>query len=443
MTRYVILFAGGKWLLRVQILELALPANFDKEQSANVNSIVDKNSTDSNDARNHSAFSAVGMVLSGYKPGFELIAGMQPNAIERFVVLYVRGSPRLLLPPARPVMRSAIMSFLGNRRFASLVPRFVQVASWAGGPLSCVSTEVSLMSQAGVPSPLRQFISNVLGRNDFQIALRMSFGRPNAKTVAMAISDAGEALCFAKLGSEAMTNDLVAHESAILEQFENTDIPVIMPRRLYSGTWAGGQNVLITAPLQLEPLNRDARIAHQAADAFAAQTLVTSSALRESEYWLQIIECVEKLYDSGNGSDAIPTIVVKIEQVWGGCHFDFCASHGDWTRANLGMVEGRVAALDWERCTELAPRGIDIAHFTLSEDSSRSFNRSLDIERVAENVRQYLTSAGQLPDNAEPLVMLAMLQMVIRFKSAQHVGLRTADSKFGTALQAGLQQWAV
>ncbi len=443
MTRYVTLFTGSKWLLRVQILELASPANFDKEPSVKVNFIVDKNLTESNDARKNSAFSAVAMVLSGYKPGFELIAGSHPNAVERFVVLYVRGSPRLLLPPAGPVMRTAIMSFLGNRRFANLVPRFVQAASWAGGPLACVSANVSLMSQAGASSPLRELISNVLGRNDFQIALRLSFGRPNAKTVAMVISDAGEALCFAKFGSEAMTNDLVAHESAILEQFENTDMPVIMPRRLYSGTWAGGHNVLITAPLQLEPLKSDARIAHQAADAFAFRNLVTSSALRESTYWLQIIKRVGKLCDSGNGSDAILTTVARIEQAWGDCHFDFGASHGDWTRANLGIVEGRVAALDWERCTKLAPRGIDIAHFTISENSSRSFNRSLDIERVAENVRQYLNSAGLLPDDAESLVMLALLQMVIRFKSAQNVGLRSADLKFGSALQAGLQKWAV
>ena len=63
----------------------------------------------------------------------------------------------------------------------------------------------------------------------------------------MAISDAGEALCYAKLGSEAMTGDLVAHEGEILEQFEDIDMPLIIPPRLYSGTWADGQNVLITA----------------------------------------------------------------------------------------------------------------------------------------------------------------------------------------------------
>ena len=81
------------------------------------------------------------------------------------------------------------------------------------------------------------------GHNDFQIAMRLSFGRPNAKMVAVAISSEGEVLCFAKFGSEAMTNGLVAHESAILEQFEGVDMPLIIPSRLFSGAWVGGHNV--------------------------------------------------------------------------------------------------------------------------------------------------------------------------------------------------------
>lgn len=379
------------------------------------------------------------MILSGYTPGFELIGGAAPNAIERFVVLCVRGSPRLLLPPTKPAMSTAIKSFLGSRRGASLVPPLVQVASRIGGPLAYISSEVSLTSEAGVASPLRELISSVLGRNDFQIALRLSFGRPNAKMVAMAISDTGEALCFAKFGSEAMTNDLVAHESAILKEFEGSDIPVMMPRLLYSGTWADGHNVLITAPLQLETLARDACVVHQAADAFSGHNLVTNSNLSDSEYWRQIVENAGKLEDKGN--ESLLVTVAKIEQVWGDRNFDFGASHGDWTRANLGMVAGQVAALDWERYTKLAPRGIDIAHFAISENSSRPFSKSVDIERVALNVRQYLNSTDLPAGNAESLVMLALLEMVVRFKSAQNVGLRSTDLKFGSALKACLEKW--
>lgn len=405
---------------------------------------AEKNLINSDNSKNSAAFASVAKVLSGYQPGFDLTGEASPDAIERFVVLCVRGSPRLLLPPSPPLMRAAIKSFLGNRRFlAALVAPFIQGACWIGGPLSYLSTPVSLTSTDGKSSPLRELLANALGHNDFQIAMRLSFGRPNAKMVAMAISSEGEVLCFAKFGSEAMTNDLVAHESAILEQFEGVDMPLIIPGRLFSGAWVGGHNVLITAPLQMEPLEPDASSAHQAADAFASLNAVTTSALKDSAYWQQIGERVAQLEDSGNGKEPLSTTVARIEQAWGDSIFDFGASHGDWSRANLGLVDGRVAALDWERCTELSPRGIDIAHFAICEITARAFKKSFDIEHVAKSVRQYLHAAGQPPEKAEALLMFAMLEMVIRFKSAQNVGLRSADSKFRPALQAGLKKWAV
>jgi hypothetical protein len=238
-----------------------------------------------------------------------------------------------------------------------------------------------------------------------------------------------------------MTNDLVAHESAVLKDFEGADMPVVIPRRLYSGVLADGHNILITSPLKLEPLTSDALSAHQAADAFALKNLVTNSALGDSAYWRNTVECVEKFGVYGNNDEILLSTIAKTERSWGASNFDFCASHGDWTRANLGMVNGCVAALDWERCTKLAPRGIDIAHFAISENSSGFFRKPLDIERVADSVRQYLKVTGLSSNNAEPLIVLALLEMVIRFRSAQSVGLKSADSKFRPALQAALQQW--
>jgi len=379
------------------------------------------------------------MVLGGYQTGFELVRGTKPDAIENFTMICSGGVPRVLLPPAQPMMQTAMASFICGQHLAALMSPCVKIASWAGGPFSRISSNVSLMSQTGQPSPLRQLISNVIGRDDFQIALRISFGRPNAKTVAMAISDAGEALCYVKLGSEAMTSDLVAHEGAILERFEGTEMPVIMPPRLYSGTWADGQSVLITAPLKLEPLKRDSSVAHSAADALALQTLGASSALVDSAYWHRIVEFAREYDDS----ESLQTAVAEIERIWGASDFDFCASHGDWTRANLGMVDGRLAALDWERCTELAPRGIDIAHFALCEKTAHPFTKSINIDRVLEKVRQYLQSADLLPNNAEALTLFALLEMVIRFKSAENAGLNSTDLKFGPALEEGVRKWAL
>ncbi len=380
------------------------------------------------------------MVLGGYQTGFELVKGIQPEAIENFTMICSRGAPRMLLPPAQPMMQTAMASFLSGRRLTSLVPPLAQMASRIGGPLSRISSNVSLLSKTGGSSPLRQLISKVLERNDFQIALRVSFGRPNGKTVAMAISNAGEVLCYVKLGSEAMTSDLVAHEGAMLEQFEGTEMPVILPQLLYSGTWADGHSVLITAPIKLTPLKQDASIAHIAAAALASQGGGRSSALVDSEYWRRIVNIVGEYDDS----EILRTTVTEIERIWGTKEFEFGVSHGDWTRANVGMIDGRVAALDWERCVDLAPKGIDIAHFAICENPPYRLTkaRSINVDRVAEKVKQYFQSAELHSETTEAIIVFALLEMVIRFKSAKDAGLRSTDSKFGPALQEGVRKWA-
>jgi len=395
--------------------------------------------TNYKNTKDENVLSNVAMVLGGYQTGYELVTGAKAEAIERFTMISSRSGLRVLLPPPLPVMQTALVNFLGGKRIAGLMAPCVQIATHVGGPFSRFSSNVSLMSQNGNPSPLREFIAGVIGRNDFQLALRVSIGRPNGKTVAMAISDAGEPLCYVKLGSEAMTSDLVAHEGAILKEFDTAKMPVVVPQLLYSGTWAESQNVLITAPLHLTPLKRDARNVHIAANALASQNTVARSALVDSAYWQHIVKVVGDYDDS----ELLASSVAEIERIWGTSEFDFGVSHGDWTRANVGMVDGRVAALDWERCAKSMPKGIDIAHFALCEKPALKFTRSksINIDRIREKVRQYLESAGLSSDNAEILILFALLEMVMRFKTAKNAGLQTTDFKFGPALKEGLRKW--
>lgn len=381
-------------------------------------------------------------ILGGYASGFELLEGRHDDAVDRFVAIYVRGTPRLLLPTEKPLMRAAVSHFLGNRRFAGMLPGVLRATSWLSGSLSTRSIEVSLISRETTPSPLRRLIADALGRDDFQMALRLSYGRPNAKTVAMAVSEAGEPLCFAKFGSESMTNDLVAHESAVLESYEGCDLPVVLPRRLFSGTWAGGHNALITAPLSFRPLGSDTRLANRAADELCTRLFVTRAKLVDSDYWKGMQAYADQHPERDCGGEPLGNIVAAISRNWGAHEFDFGASHGDWTRANIGTVGDRVAAFDWERATSLAPRGIDVAHFSIFEHSFRMFNKSLDIEHARSSVRTYLTEAGMPPGNAEPLVVLALLQMVTRFTSAGSAGIRASDKKFGSSLRTALQTWS-
>ncbi len=388
--------------------------------------------------------SSVGLVLSGYTGGFKLVEGVHEDALERFYLLGKKNSPRLLLPVSKPLLGPATKGFLAGRRRAVLLPFFVRTSIRIGGPFAQYCREYSLVSKEQSVSPIRQLLSSVLQRNDFQIALRFSFGRPNGKTVAMAISNAGEILCYAKIGSEPVTSSLVSHESLILKKFENTDLPVIVPRHLYSGTWKTGHDVLVTEPIELKPLPTDASCAHKASYALTCTSPTQTCHLNKSLYWADLIKRVEEASKTHDESRELMNIALSdIDRKWGRCSTTFGISHGDWTRANTGLVNGRVAGVDWERCLQLAPQGIDIAHFAISENTTRSMSRDIDLDQVLAKAHEHLSTAGVSADIDQCLILLALLEMVIRFKSAGRAGIRSKDSKFEVALQSALSQWAV
>lgn len=389
-------------------------------------------------SRSDAAIAGVERVLGGRDSTCRLVAGHARDAIEEFVVFPARGIPRLLLPMSRLPLRASIDEFLGKRRWSGLALALTSATTIAGLTHTGVSRKLSLLAD-NKSEVLRELFSHVLGRDDFHLALRLSFGRPNAKTVIAVISDIGETLCFAKVGGEQMTDDLVKHEHTMLQTLSNVDLPVICPRVLYFGAWGGSGHILITAPLKLNPLPSNARDAHRAADTLATAYPVDTSELRSSGYWEHVNARLDACEAIGAEAARCRDMVNKIGDVWGSETLDFGFSHGDWSRANVGLVAERVAAIDWERCSHFFPRGIDTAHFAIFDLSRR---RRLDIGHILNATRRHLATANRPIAHAEALVVLDLLEMSIRILMAQAAGLRVDDSKFELALALALRSWA-
>ena len=106
------------------------------------------------------------------------------------------------------------------------------------------------------------------------------------------------------------------------------------------------------------------------------------------------------------------------------------------------MVGNRVAAIDWERCVQFAPQGIDLTTFWIAEKPRQRFSRDLDVDSILANLREHLRAADLPEHRGEVLTLLALLEMVIRFKSAQKVGFNLPESKFELALRSALGKWA-
>jgi len=388
------------------------------------------------------AFDSVTQVLAGYQPGFRLVNGQHANACDQFTVVPARGTPRLLLPNTQAAMATALKSFVGGHRWARFAPTVLGIVSKTAGSTAVLSRDVSLMSDGAQHAPIRDLFSSVLGRDDFELAFRLSVGRPNAKTVAMAISAAGEPLCFAKVGSEDMTNSLVEYETKVLQHFAHRDLGVAIPKVLHASRWAGDHHVLITEPLLLSPLKRSATVAHRASDTFTSSSPMETHALRDSPYWHGIVSRVDHIRSESSSRAMLVEALKMMDKTWGSTTFDYGFAHGDWSRANLGTINGKLVALDWERCTDNSPRGIDIAHFAILENSSSLSNRLLDLDSIEDRTRHYLDEIGRSPLLARPLIAFDLVEMMLRFCTAQAVGLPSHDSSFGPALRAAMLRWA-
>lgn len=384
---------------------------------------------------------AVAQVLAGYRSGFTLVSGDVEAPLEEFALVPARGTPRLLLPRSPKALRASLKTFAGQRCWIELASIALSTSFRSRLTSGLLAQKLSLVSAQTSTSPMRERFAALLGHSDFHLALRLSFARPNAKTVVAAVADSGEILCFAKIGSESMTDDLVRHESSVLESFARQPSPVLVPRVLDAGPWAEEFSMLVTEPLQLKPLPGDATVAHQAADALASSQGTTTSPLSESVFWLGLVERLARDADDDNGGASINEAVERIRDQWGDIPLELGVSHGDWSRANVGLVDGRVAAFDWERCSTQAPRGIDIAHFAILEASSRSRGAALDVASIATSVREYLRAANRPDTDAEFLTVLDLLEMVARFRAARRAGLQARDSKFAPAINAAMGLW--
>jgi hypothetical protein len=137
---------------------------------------------------------------------------------------------------------------------------------------------------------------------------------------------------------------------------------------MHHGPWAS-REVLVTEPLPAgvrryraedgpPPLDVTREVASLSAGGLAA--------LRGSPYWKDVRARAQRLSPvaAEAGFDALlAAFLGAVEDRCGEAATSFGAWHGDWSPWNLGHVDGRLAAWDWEHSTEGVPLGFDVAHF--------------------------------------------------------------------------------
>jgi len=379
-------------------------------------------------------------VLTAGDPDSKFSFGSSDAASEQFDLIPPFGTPRLLVP-VNPRSRSAAIGLFAGRSVERLSHRAaVKIVPM----LSMMSPRSRVeLATSGPPStlPIRSLISDVLDGDRFELVVRLGAARPNGKLVVAAVDEAGEALAFFKFGRQGFTDHLVRHESEVLRELNSVDLPVVVPRVIYSDTWSG-LYVLGTQSIPARRLPDDASHPHRIADAIAGAFASSTTTLAESSYWERTAQRIV----GAQASKAGPLLAAAIEYVtprWGDWTVELTRGHGDWIRPNLGARGDCLVALDWERSESDLPRGLDNAHFALFDlvRSGRFWKRT-NVERLNAETACALAHTDISVDHAPLLAILNLIEMVLRFAEAEIVGVHAQDRSYAPLLAQALDDTA-
>ena len=254
-------------------------------------------------------------------------------------------------------------------------------------------------------SSLRAALAPTVGRGPRDIALALHFGPPraNRKPVVQVLDRDGTLLAVAKVATNPLTVRLVTQETSALQQLARARPgPVLtVPRLLAATTWEGAQ-LLVQSALVLPARPRVPTAAVRRA---AEQELVRSTEGPSTGAAPWVRDLLAKLPPESAG---VPDPGARwLDDVAVG------ASHGDWSPQNLSVVQGGVAAWDWERFAEDRPLGFDAAHLVLMQQLGRTPSGGNLLRLAREELGPWQPSLDDA--RLDELARLVLLDLLARY----------------------------
>jgi hypothetical protein len=375
------------------------------------------------------------------------------RVIERYAAVPSLADPRALLPldAAPAVLRTALGQHVAGAAspVARAAARLLRLASGLGLARPLLQGRLSVVAPADdlVETPLHDFLSEVLGRDEFFTSLRLAPRRPNGKPVVQAVARNGRVLAYAKFGWEKLTRRLICHEASVLAELAalSRESVLQVPRIIYSGEWRNLETLV------LAPLEGTGRTPRSSANVPVAASIALADVrprvverLGDSTFWWRTLSRIGQLAPllSEGARRVILEARRTIETRWGDVELPTGQVHGDWIPPNmLVRPDGKFNVWDWERSMSDAPLGIDTVQFILYlELQRRQPYRSL-YSRVKRYGETALVRHGLDPANLRLLVTLSLLETILWFGEARQAGRdEQEDSRFALALAVVLDQ---
>jgi hypothetical protein len=187
--------------------------------------------------------------------------------------------------------------------------------------------------------------------------------QPNAKPMLELFDPAGCARGYAKLGWSAATRQLVRTEADALLALHGRLHGIIIPDLATRGVFADTEySVATPLPLGLRPWTTDPIDAPDVALEVAHAAEVYKGPLKDSAH----AKCLREQLIAAEGTTPHASRVLlhwlaRLEE--NPTELQFGRWHGDWTPHNLGSLDGRVVAWDWEHSKVDVPIGFDALHW--------------------------------------------------------------------------------
>lgn len=336
-------------------------------------------------------------------------------------------NPRLLLPAehARAAATAVRRSSEGGspwQTWAAQIAAFgVSAGLLADFPANLLTLRFGNDTAEDVP--LLRHLSQVVGE-ELTVAVRTGRGRPNGKPVLLLLSPDGRVLGFAKVGGNVLTRGLVRNEARVLAGFDDDErerLSFDVPRILHHGPWHDLELLVVTAIKGGRGSPRDP--ARHAMREIAGRCGLDLLPLGASGFWEQTQARLARLQAQDASVGALVTAERVVSERLGDERLLFGGWHGDWTPWNMSANGERLSVWDWERSGPSAPVGLDLAHHLMMVANHRRRLDSRSIRRLGQRAEPVIGDLGQATRHASLLILLALLEMALRFEEARAVGI--------------------
>jgi hypothetical protein len=350
-------------------------------------------------------------------PGRSRRRGAAQPAGRDFVLVPGVRHPRLLVPAAPRAAAAAALRQYGQPRswtaHLGVTALALGLASGLGGTLFGVRVRMNAPPDGdSIESYLRSVISP-----DIKVAVRLGPARANRKPVLQLLTAAGEPVGFVKIGSNALTRDLVRAERASLARLEHAaPRGITVPRVLHHDQWRD-LDVLVLSSL---PVWQRRRAVSRAKLCAAMEAVARIDGLQQGgaagEAYLRQLRGRLAAADHGPGRAAVLEATETRVVVDGCARLTYGAWHGDWSPWNMASTGNGLLVWDWERFASGVPLGFDALHHWLQTEVGPRHRDPL--EAAADCPRQaaeLLAPFGVAPMEARLTAVLYLADVATRY----------------------------